>query len=152
MDTFVDRLANSFKQQILADAYKAIDAIATNTVGLNSDYVVASNVAGAEDKLLELIAHIEADTGKSVRLYGTKAALRKVPNATVSDEAKSDLYNMGYFGKFNGTEMVALRQVHKPGTTTFAMNDNKIFVIAGGDKPVKEIGRASGRERVCQYV
>lgn len=143
-DTFVDRLAKSFKQQILADAYKAIDAIATNTVGLNSDYVVASNVAGAEDKLLELIAHIEADTGKSVRLYGTKAALRKVPNATVSDEAKSDLYNMGYFGKFNGTEMVALRQVHKPGTTTFAMNDNKVFVIAGGDKPVKVVNEGEG--------
>ena len=45
-DTFVDRLAKSFKQQILADAYQAIDAIATDTVGLNADYVVAANVAG----------------------------------------------------------------------------------------------------------
>ena len=143
-DTFVDRLAKSFKQQILADAYKAIDAIATNTVGLNADYVVASNVAGAEDKLLELIAHIEAATGKTARLYGTKAALRKVPNAVLSDEAKSDLYNMGYFGKFNGNDMVALRQVHKPGTTKFAMNDNKIFVIAGGDKPVKVVNEGEG--------
>lgn len=143
-DTFVDRLAKSFKQQILADAYKAIDAIATTTVGLNADYVVASNVSGAEDKLLELIAHIEAATGKTARIYGTKAALRKVPNATVSDEAKSDLYNMGYYGKFNGTEMVALRQVHKPGTTTFAMNDNKLFVIAGGDKPVKVVNEGEG--------
>ena len=138
-DTFVDRLAKSFKQQILADAYKAIDAIATNTVGLNADYVVASNVAGAEDKLLELIAHIEAATGKTARLYGTKAALRKVPNAVLSDEAKSDLYNMGYFGKFNGNDMV-----HKPGTTKFAMNDNKIFVIAGGDKPVKVVNEGEG--------
>ena len=143
-DTFVDRLAKSFKQQILADAYKAIDAIATNTVGLNADYVVASNVAGAEDKLLDLIAHIEAATGKTARLYGTKAALRKVPNAVLSDEAKSDLYNMGYFGKFNGNDMVALRQVHKPGTTKFAMNDNKIFVIAGGDKPVKVVNEGEG--------
>ena len=139
-DTFVDRLAKSFKQQILADAYKAIDAIATNTVGLNADYVVASNVAGAEDKLLDLIAHIEAATGKTARLYGTKAALRKVPNAVLSDEAKSDLYNMG----FNGNDMVALRQVHKPGTTKFAMNDNKIFVIAGGDKPVKVVNEGEG--------
>ena len=143
-DTFVDRLAKSFKQQILADAYKAIDSIATNTVGLNSDLVVAANASGAEAALLTLIAHVEAATGKTARLYGTKAALRKVPNATVSDEAKSDLYNLGYYGKFNGNEMVALRQVHKPGTTTFAMNDSKIFVIAGGDKPVKVVNEGEG--------
>lgn len=143
-DTFVDRLAKSFKQQILADAYKAIDSIANDTVGLNSDYVVAANTTGAEAALLTLVAHIEAATGKTARIYGTKAALRKVPNATVSDEAKSDLYNLGYYGKFNGTEMVALRQVHKPGTTTFAMNDNKLFVIAGGDKPVKVVNEGEG--------
>lgn len=143
-DTFVDKMAKSFKQQILADAYKVIDAIAANTVGLSSDFVKASNVAGAEQILLDLIAHVEAATGKTARLYGTKAALRKVPNATLSDEAKSDLYHMGYFGKFNGNEMVALRQVHKPGTTTFAMNDSKIFVIAGDDKPVKVVNEGEG--------
>ena len=105
---------------------------------------MAANASGAEAALLTLIAHVEAATGKTARLYGTKAALRKVPNATVSDEAKSDLYNLGYYGKFNGNEMVALRQVHKPGTTTFAMNDNKIFVIAGGDKPVKVVNEGEG--------
>lgn len=143
-DTFVDRVTKSFKQQILADAYKAIDAIATDTVGLNSDLVVAANASGAEDALLKLVAHVEAATGKTARIYGTKAALRKVPNAVVADEAKSDLYNMGHFGKFNGTDMVGLRQVHKPGTTTFALNDSKVFVIAGDDKPVKVVNEGEG--------
>lgn len=143
-DTFVDRLGKSFKQQILADAYKAIDEIGTNTTGLDATYVVASNVAGAEDALLELIAHVEAATGKTARIFGTKAALRKVPNAVVSDEAKSDLYNMGYYGKFNGNDMVCLRQVHKPGTKKFAMNDSKLFVIAGDDKPIKVVNEGEG--------
>lgn len=143
-DTFVDRLGKSFKQQILADAYKAIDAITTGTTGLDSTYVVASNAAGAEQALLSLIAHVEAATGKTVRVYGTKAALRKVPNATLSDEAKSDLYNMGYYGKFNGTDMVCLRQVHKPGTTTFALNDDKLFILASDDKPVKVVNEGEG--------
>lgn len=143
-DTFVDRVAKSFNQQIFADAYKAIDAIATSTVGLSPELVVASNVSGAEDALLKLIAHVEAATGKEARIFGTKSALRKAPSAVVSDEAKSDLYKLGYYGKFNGTEMVSLRQVHKPGTTNFAMNDNKLFVIAGGDKPVKVVNEGDG--------
>lgn len=143
-DTFVTKVAESFKKQTLADAYKAIDAISNNTVGLNSDLVVASNAAGAEDALLTLVAHVEAATGKTARIYGTKAALRKVPDAVLSNEAKSDLYNLGHYGKFNGTDMVMFRQVHKPGTTTFAMNDNKLFVIAGTDKPVKVVNEGEG--------
>lgn len=141
---FVDNVAKSFKQQILGDAYKALDAISTDTVGLSSEYVVASNAAGSEEALLELIDHVEAATGKSARIYGTKTALRKVQNAVVADEAKSDLYNLGYYGKFNGTEMVCLRQVHKPGSSVFAMNNNKLFVLAGDDKPVKVVNEGEG--------
>lgn len=141
---FVDKVAKSFKEKILSDAYKALDDITTNTIGLDSNYVVASNAAGAEAALLQLVAHVEAATGKTARIYGTKAALRKVPNAVMSDEAKSDLYNIGYFGKFNGNEMVCLRQVHKPGTSNFVMNDNKVYVIAGSDKPIKVVNEGEG--------
>lgn len=144
-DTFVDRIAKSFKEKTLADAYKVIDGITEdNTVGLDSTYVVASNTAGAEEALLELIAHVEAATGKPAVIYGTKAALRKVPNSIMSNEAKSDLYNIGYYGKFNGNNMVSLRQVHKQGTSEFAINDDKVFVIAGSDKPIKVVNEGEG--------
>lgn len=141
---FVDNVAKSFKQQILGDAYKALDAISTDTIGLSSEYVVSSNKEGSEDALLELIEHVEAATGKTARIYGTKTALRKVQNAILSDEAKSDLYTLGYFGKFNGTDMVCLRQVHKPGTSAFAMNNSKLYVLAGDDKPVKVVNEGEG--------
>lgn len=141
---FVEKVAKSFKEKILEDAYKAIDSISENTIGLDSNYVVAANTAGAEEALLKLIAHVEAATGMPARIYGTKAALRKVPNAVMSDEAKSDLYNIGYFGKFNGTDMVCLRQLHKPGTSEFVMKDDKLFVLASSDKPIKVVNEGEG--------
>lgn len=143
-DEFINRVAKSFKQQTLTDAYKALDSITENTIGLDSNYVVASNADGAEAALLELVAHVEAATGQTARIYGTKAALRKVPNAVMSDEAKSDLYNLGYYGKFNGNDMVCLRQAHKPGTSEFVMNDNKLYVVAGSDKPIKVVNEGEG--------
>lgn len=33
--------------------------------------------------------------------------------------------------------MVAVRQVHKAGTDTFLLDDNKIYVVASDEKPVK---------------
>jgi len=143
-DKFVDSVAKSFKQKILGDAYKAIDAMSNTTVGLDSNYVVAGTGTNDEDAIITLIQHVEAATGKQARIYGTKAALRKVPTAVVSNEAKRDLYEMGYYGKFNGTDMVCLRQVHKAGTSTFALNDGKIFIIAGDDKPVKVVNEGEG--------
>lgn len=143
-DKFVENVAKSFKQKILADAYKAIDAMSNTTVGLDSNYVVAGTGVNDEDAIIALISHVEAATGKPARIFGTKAALRKLPNAVLSNEAKSDLYEMGYYGKFNGTDIVCLRQSHKPGTSTFALNDGKIFIIAGDDKPVKVVNEGEG--------
>ena len=143
-DKFVENVAKSFKQKILADAYKAIDAMSNTTIGLDSNYVVAGTGTNDEDAIIALISHVEAATGKPARIFGTKAALRKLPNAVLSNEAKSDLYEMGYYGKFNGTDIVCLRQSHKPGTSTFALNDSKIFIIAGDDKPVKVVNEGEG--------
>jgi hypothetical protein len=143
-DKFVDNVAKSFKQKILADAYKAISEMSQTTAGLDSNYVVAGTGTGDEDALIELIQHVEAATGKEARIYGTKAALRKVTTATVSDEAKKDMYEMGYYGKFNGTEMICMRQVHKVGTSVFALDDSKLYIIAGDDKPVKIVNEGEG--------
>lgn len=143
-DKFVENVAKSFKQKILADAYKAISEMSQTTVGLDSDYVVAGTGSDDEDALIDLIQHVEAATGKEARIYGTKAALRKVSTAVVSDEAKKDLYEMGYYGKFNGTEMICMRQVHKVGTSVFALDNSKLYIIAGDDKPVKIVNEGEG--------
>ena len=51
---------------------------------------------------------------------------------------------MGYYGKFNGTEMICMRQVHKVGTSVFALDDSKLYIIAGDDKPVKIVNEGEG--------
>jgi len=143
-DKFVENVAKSFKNQTLTDAYKAIDGITSSTIGLDSTYVVTATSGANETALLELIGHVEAATGKKARIYGTKAALRKLDGASFGDEAKSDLYNIGYMGKFYGNDMIELRQAHIPGTSTFAIGDTKIYVVAGDDRPIKVVNEGEG--------
>lgn len=141
-DELVDNVSRSFNQQILADAAKAVEALGSDTAGLKSDLVVSGTYS--EDTLLDLIDDVESYTGKPATIYGTRKALRKVTTAVVADEAKSDLYNMGYYGKFNGTPMVCLRQAKLPGTSTNALSDNRLYVVVGDDKPIKVVNEGSG--------
>ena len=94
--------------------------------------------------MLDLIEKVEAATGKTATIYGTKSALRKVSTAVVSDKAKDDIYNFGYYGKFNGTAMVALRQSYKPGTKEFNLKSNKLYIIAGDSQPIKVVNEGEG--------
>lgn len=141
-DEYVARVAESFKKQVLADAYKALDAAGQATPGLVAENYVSGSYT--EATLLDLVNHIEAYTGKKAVIVGTKAALRKVTTAVTSNETNADMYNLGYYGKFNGTDMLALRQVHKAGERTFLLDDAKLFVIAGDDKLIKMVNEGEG--------
>ena len=139
---FISEVSRAFTKKIMDNTYTAFNGITSSTTGLNSTYVPTGTYT--EDGLLDLVGHVEASTESIATILGTKKALRKVSTAVVSDEAKSDLYNMGYYGKFNGTNMVYLPQRHVSGTDTFLLNDNKIYVIAGNDKPIKVVNVGSG--------
>jgi hypothetical protein len=139
---FVDRVGRSMANKVYGDIYTAFSGITSSTTGLNSNYVKSGTFS--EDTLLTLIDHVEAATGQMATIFGTRSALRKVTSATVSDEAKSDMYNLGYYGKFNGTPMVVAQQRHAIGTDTFLLDTSKIWVIASGDKPVKVLDVGEG--------
>ena len=138
---FVDGVAEAFNKYIAEAAYDAINSLNTATYGLDNTYV--KNGSYDEATLLELIDHVEASTGLTAKIVGTRAALRKITGAE-ADSAKEDMYNMGHYGKFNGTEMLCLKQAHKPGTSTFALNDSKIWVLASDDKPIKVVNEGDG--------
>lgn len=138
----IERVGQSFAQAIRQDIFNVFNGMTASTAGLSGTYVKSGTYD--EDTMLDLIAHVEAETGMPATLYGTKKALRKLTTAVVSDEAKSDLYNLGYYGRFNGTPMVSVRQVHKAGTDTFVLPDNKVYVIAAGDKPIKFVNEGQG--------
>lgn len=141
-NTFIDRVGGAMTKKILEDIYTAFSGITTTTAGLNSTYVKAGSFS--EETLLELVEHVEATTGKTAKIIGTKTALRKITTATVADEAKSDMYNIGFYGKFNGVDMVAVKQQHKVGTDTFILDNSKVYVIASDDKPIKVIDEGDG--------
>lgn len=141
-NTFIRKVGEAMQTKIMNDTYNAFKGVTETTRGLNSTYVKSGTYA--EDTLLDLVAHTEAANQAVATIFGTKKALRKVTTANVSDEAKSDLYNMGYYGKFNGTNMIYLPQRHEVGTDNFLLDDSKIYVIAGNDRPIKVVNKGVG--------
>lgn len=95
-----------------------------------------------EDTLLDLIAHVEAVAdGKPAVIIGTKKALRKLKVDTdlIGNKIRDDFYNYGYMGKFNGTDVVAIPNRHKVGSTEFIMPDDELTIVAGEDRMIKVV-------------
>lgn len=133
---FIQKVSESFRQKLLNDIY----TLWTSATATDFGGVTYFPAAGAydEDALIELINHVEAAAGgKTATIIGTKKALRNLAPSIQGTDSKSDLYNMGYYGKFYGTPVVATPQRHKINSTEFVMNDNVITIIAGDDKPIK---------------
>lgn len=133
---FIGKVSESFRKKLLDDIY----ALWSNASAEQMGGVTYFPAAGAyeEDALLDLIAHVEAAAGgKPATIIGTKKAVRKLVPAVQGSDSKSDIYNMGYYGKFYGTPIVTTPQRHKIGSTEFVMNDDILTIIAGDDKPIK---------------
>ena len=135
-NTFINKVAESFRQQLLNDIYTLWSgATATDFGG-----VTYFPTAGAydEDELLDLIAQVEAAAnGRTETLIGTKKAVRNLAPSIQGNDSESDIYNLGYYGKFYGTPVMVTPQRHKIGSTEFTLDDNILTIIAGDDKPIK---------------
>lgn len=135
---FINKVAESFRIKLLNDIYTLWSGATAEQLGGVTYYPEAGSYD--EDALLDLISHVEAAAGgKTATIVGTKKAIRNLVPSIVSDGAKDDLYNMGYFGKFYGTPVVVTPQRHKVGSTEFVMDDDVITIIAGDDKPIKVV-------------
>lgn len=134
---FIDRVAKSFKQQLLNDIYTLWNSAAMATE-LGSTYAISGNYS--EALLLDLVAHVEAAAdGKTATILGTKKVLRNLAPSIQGAESRSDLYNDGFYGKFYGANVMAIPQRHAVGSTSFLMSDSILTVIAGDDKPIKVV-------------
>lgn len=129
------KVAESFKKAIWNDIFTAFSGIDANTIGLGEDYIISGSFTAAA--LNTLIAHVEAATGKPATIIGTKAALAKCEGTEKSDGAKESMHSAGYYGSFDGTPMVMIRQQHKAGTNEFLFKDNEVYVVASDDKFLK---------------
>lgn len=130
----VDYVGRSFTNDELNAAYSAFVSMFDKVA---SPYSYSGTFD--EDKLLEVIDHVEASTGGTAMIVGTRKALRKITNANLSDQAKNDLYNMGYIGKFAGTPLISMKQRHQFGSTDFILNDSNLYVVTGDTRPIKRV-------------
>lgn len=120
----INKVAQSYNNQIATDIYTAVYGSYTS---LTSTYGISGSYA--EATMNTLIGHVEAATGMSAQLWGTKTALAKVTSAVVSEKLKENFNSMGYYGVLNGTPMRMIKQAHTPGTDTFAINDAFVMVL-----------------------
>ena len=142
-DKFVDGVTKAFNEAISTMGFNALKNITASTAGLNATYVKSGSIT--ESNLLTLVEHVEAATGKKATIYGTKTAIRLLGSAvTTSNEINTDLYNQGYYGKISGVPTYAFAQVHEPGTDTFLLPNDALWVIAADDKPIKVVNEGSG--------
>jgi hypothetical protein len=132
MNAMIDKVGESFKKKINDEIY-------TNFTGAFSKLPATFAVNGvySEDNLLALIDHVEAATGQSATIVGTRSGLRKVTTAVVSEDAKKLMNEQGFYGSFNGTPMMALKNVHITNTYNFMLSDNDLYVVPSGIKPIK---------------
>jgi hypothetical protein len=132
MNEMIDKVATSFKRKINEEIYTSFAGTFSklpSTFAVNGSY--------SEDSLLTLIDHVEAATGQTAMIVGTRPALRKVNTAVVSEEAKKTMNEQGYYGSFNGTPMMMLKNAHIPGGYNFMLPDNELYVVPAGIKPIK---------------
>lgn len=135
-NSFIARVSQSFERKLLDDVFMLWENATADDFGGNVYFPAAG--AYDEDALLELIAHVEAAAGgKPAKILGTKVALRNLAPSIQGTDSKSDLYSMGYYGKFYGTDVLALPQRHKVNSSEFLMDDKTITVVATDDKPIK---------------
>jgi hypothetical protein len=95
-----------------------------------------------ESKLMDVIGHVEAASGTTPVVVGTRKGLAKITagsNAALySDQMKNELNSTGRISVYNGINMVQLPTVHKANTFEFAYDDNKLLVLPSTDvRPVK---------------
>lgn len=133
---FIGLVSTSFRNRLLEDIYALWCNATADDFGGTTYFPVAGSYS--EDALLDLIAHVEAASGgKTATIIGTKKAVRNLAPSIQGADSERDIYNMGYYGKFYGTNVVVATQRHKIGSTDFVLDDNMLHVFAGDDKPIK---------------
>lgn len=134
----IDDVAKSFRQKLLNDIYGLWSGATEAQLGGSTYFTTAG--AYDEDALLDLISHVEAAAGgQPATIIGTKRAASKLKGSIQGNNAKDDLYNLGYYGKFYGTPVIVTPQRHQVGSTNFVMNDDVLTIIAGDGKPIKVV-------------
>jgi hypothetical protein len=106
--------------------------------------------------LAQLIANVEAKTGKKAVIYGNKVALsnlRKSSNASWAEADKIDIRNQGFVGVFEGAPVIEIPNF-MDANDNLVLSQNHLFIIPEGTKIVKLLneGNAEVHEVTDQHA
>jgi len=126
------RLIEKVAEAVQNKIYEEVAMSFTNAVAkLPAPFVQSGTYE--EEKLQELIAHVEASSGAPAIVLGTRKALAQVTKGLsveyYSNEMKNELARTGRVANVNGMTLVQLPTVHKANTFEFAYDDNQLLVL-----------------------
>lgn len=127
---FVNRVAKSFEREFYASVAKQFNNLST------ARFTVTASGSPSESGLLNLIEKVEAATGKTAYVLGTRTALRNFPMSQIGETVKDDYYDVGYSQSFNGTPCIRLKN-YLDAAGNFVLSDTRVYVLAGDDKIIK---------------
>ena len=127
---FVNRVAKSFEREFYASVAKQLNNLST------ARFTVTASGSPSESGLLNLIEKVEAATGKTAYVLGTRTALRNFPMSQIGETVKDDYYDVGFSQRFNGTPCIRLKN-YLDAAGNFVLSDTRVYVIAGDDKFIK---------------
>lgn len=131
---FLNKIDKSFANRRGTDVYNAFLG------GINTlNAAFTANGAFVENTLLNICENVEAATGNVPMILGTRTALRSVNTAIVSEKMRESHNDLGYYGTFNGINMVRIPQIHNQGAFTQMITNRDLFVVTSETKPIKYV-------------
>ena len=120
----------------LADIAQTTFAVAISNLPAEFSYSGTYN----EAKILKVLQHVQASTGVKPTVVGTSVGLSTLQGKSdiaVSDKMADEMNQNGYLTVWKGYPTLELAQGHKIGTFEFTMDDDKLYILTGGNKLVK---------------
>lgn len=135
---FITGIAVAFKRDLTQRIYEAVMSSYGEYGAEYHNEFTADSLT--EQDIIEMAMHIEARTHEKVAIYGTKLALRNLPQENVTDAVKNEINESGYYGRLAGIDLHEVAQSHKYGTDEFAIpNDFVLLLPQNPDKMVKVV-------------
>lgn len=113
------------------------DTIYGSYSAVDTEYKATGSFSAAT--LASIIDHVKASTSADrLQIFGTTTALGNISDgAGYSDRAKDEFNNIGYYGTFRGTDLIALPQAYRASTQTFVVDTDHVIILPAGEKIVK---------------
>ena len=137
----VQRVAESVDNAIMRLIVKQIENAYVGEA--NAKYHAQASYDDAT--LAQIIANVEAKTGKKAVIYGNKVALsnlRKSSNAHWAEADKIDVRNQGFVGVFEGAPVIEIPNF-MDANDNLVLSQNHLFIIPEGTKIVKLVNEGN---------